>query len=81
MDSIQSCFRCSEKDLGGAGQQPPTPAGSSQPLLLASFPHSKMWELGDGSASCGGVFGIRCALFGVRGVFKLYTSELSARRR
>lgn len=25
MDSIQSCFRCSE-DLGGAGQQLPTPA-------------------------------------------------------
>lgn len=79
MDSIQSCFRWSEKDLGGAGQQPTT--GSAQSLLLASsFPHSKMWELDDGSASCGGVFGIGCALFGVR-VFKLYTSELSARRR
>lgn len=52
MDSIQSCFRCSEKDLGGAGQQPT--AGSAQPLLLASsFPHSKTWELDDGSASCG----------------------------
>lgn len=60
---------------------PPPPPESAQPLLLASFPYRKTWELGDGSASCGGVFGIGCALFGVRGVFKLYTSELSARRR
>lgn len=79
MDSIQSCFRCGEKDLGGASQQPT--AGSAQSLPLASsFPHSKTWELDDGSASCG-VFGVGCALFGVRGCLKICSSELSARRR
>lgn len=35
MDSIRSCFRCSEK----------YPAGSAQPLpVAASRSHSKTWE-------------------------------------